>query len=261
MNISSEIRNPLWWLIVILFIGVTLCFVFVGWIWGIVSIVIAILVLGVYPILADKLENRKLLKNPGVAEYIERIASGSPAHPRMERSLGENTYRTKKNLNSKQVYHLEVNYNITIEEYVKLGKFQWVNENWHNMTFKSDNYPSERKGTESIKIQLLPFKGISYKDALDHLNREKYRPAILCELLAFGQQYPEIQMSHIIVAPGTQKQRGIIKGIFNGHGQPVVDSTVYIPCLSSGGLGRNLDLQGISHNANGFEWMFAAVLV
>jgi hypothetical protein len=82
-----EIRWACW--AMSLFVGVILCFTLRGWIWGLGSIVVALLAFVVSIVIAHKLENRRLLSNPAVAAYIDRIAAASLAQRGMKPSLGE----------------------------------------------------------------------------------------------------------------------------------------------------------------------------
>lgn len=153
-----------------------------------------------------------------------------------------------KSLLGKSGYSIKVEYDVSVEELVERGKYQYVQDDWHSTRFASANYPSPQKGIARLDLQLLSFKGVSIQQALGSLDPKKYRPVTLHELLAFGEQHPSVQMKFSVVAPGTQVQRSSEYGI-------------NVPRLGMGGLGRLLDLQPISHDMNGYEWKLAAVAV
>jgi hypothetical protein len=146
-----------------------------------------------------------------------------------------------------RAYSLNVNFDIPVEEMVKRGAYQYVESGARSTAFTAANYPSTQTGALQLQVHLMPFQGVSIKDALNELNATNYQPATLHELLAFGEQYPDVQLRFSIVAPGTQIETH--PGYFS------------VPRLGVGGLGRVLDIQPITHNMGGQQWMLAAVAI
>lgn len=119
---------------------------------------------------------------------------------------------------------LFVDYDLLVEDAIKLGCYDWVNS---NITAK--NFSTQRTEKADVKVELVHFNRVLLtKDVLEELDRMGYRPAELHELLAFGEKYPDIQKKFPIVALGSvwQYQSG-------GRG---------VPCLYWGGSGRFLGL-------------------
>ena len=96
-------------------------------------------------------------------------------------------------------YPLFVNYDLSVEDIVKLGRYDWANS---DITAK--NFPTTRAGKAEVAVELIHFNCyVSTKNALSKLNRMGYRPAELHELLFFGEKYPNVQREFPIVALGS----------------------------------------------------------
>jgi hypothetical protein len=138
------------------------------------------------------------------------------------------------------LYTIAVDYGMKVEDAVKLGKYDWVND---DVTQK--NFPTKGKGKTELTLELVHFdRNISSEEALKELDRMGYRPAELMELLAFGEKYPEIQREFPIVA---------LASVWQGP-----RGSRSVPCLCRFGSGRGLDLIWIGDDWSGF-WRFAAV--
>jgi len=97
------------------------------------------------------------------------------------------------------VYLLSVNYRRSVEDAVKAGRYDWTKSD-----ITSRNFPTKRKGTAEVAVELVHFnRSISTDEALSELDRMGYRPAELHELLAFGEKYPEVQREFPVVALGS----------------------------------------------------------
>lgn len=121
-------------------------------------------------------------------------------------------------------YPLSVNYGRSVEDGVKAGCYDWVNPN-----STSRNFPTERKDTSEVEMKLIHFhRNISTDQALHELDRMGYRSAELHELLAFGQNYSEVQRDFPVIALGSvwQDQGGCR----------------CVPCLFRNDSERRLDL-------------------
>lgn len=138
------------------------------------------------------------------------------------------------------LYPITVDYGIKVEQAIKLGKYDWMND---NITQK--NFPTERKGKAEVVVELIHFnRYFSSEEALKELDRMGYRPAELMELLAFGEKYSEVQREFPIVALASVWQNP------GGHRS--------VPCLDGHGSGRGLDLNWLEDDWDG-HWRFAAV--
>ncbi|MDO8240671.1 MAG: hypothetical protein Q7T51_01685 [Candidatus Moranbacteria bacterium] len=99
----------------------------------------------------------------------------------------------------KIVYTITVDYATSVDELVKLGKYDWAND---NITQK--NFPTTRTGKADIEIELIHFdRSISSEKALEEMDRMGYRAAEVHELLAFGVKYPDVQREFPVVALGS----------------------------------------------------------
>src|SRR5262245_56729724 len=147
---------------------------------------------------------------------------------------------------SHRAYTLDVDYDVSVEELVRRGQFQWVAEKWHTSRFTSANSPTELKGRARLQMHLVSCKGVSIQQGLDKLDSTKFRPGTLHELLTFAAAHPMVQKDHRVVAPGTQVLP-----------QPGHRSAA--PELGWGGLGRILSLVDMTWNQSGSEWMLLAI--
>lgn len=96
---------------------------------------------------------------------------------------------------SKQV----VNYDRSIADSLKAGKYDWKNDN-----LTDANFPSKEKGECEVEFGLFHFnKTISSDDAIAKMKTEGFRPATIRELLAYGEKNPEVQREFTIVALGS----------------------------------------------------------
>ncbi len=91
------------------------------------------------------------------------------------------------------------NYDLTVEKAIKAGKYDWSNSD-----INSKNFPSDRKGTAEVAIELVQFgRYMESDEVLAELDKQGLRPATLPELLAFGAKYPDKQREFPIVALGS----------------------------------------------------------
>ena len=138
------------------------------------------------------------------------------------------------------VYSLTVNYGLSVEDAVKLGRYDWANSD-----INSSNFQTKRSGTAEVVVELIHFnRYISTKDALSELDRMGYRTAELHELLAFGEKYPNVQREFPVVALGSvwQDRSGVRD----------------IPYLGRYGSERGLYLDWVGHGWDEVYW-YAAV--
>src|SRR5689334_23643893 len=100
-----------------------------------------------------------------------------------------------------RTYCVGVDYDVSVEDLVESGEFQWVAEEWHTSRFTSANYPPTQTGLTQLQMHLISCKNVSIQEGLNMLDSTKYRPATLHELLAFGAVHPMAQKEFRIVAP------------------------------------------------------------
>jgi len=137
-------------------------------------------------------------------------------------------------------YSAVVDYGKSVEEMVKLGRYDWSSNN-----ITSEHFPTKRIGKTEIVVDLVHFnRRIGTDEALKELDRMGYRPAELYELLAFGEKYPEIQRGFPVIALGS---------VWRSSG-----GNRYVPCLGGSGFRRYLDLHWIEGGWGGL-YRFAAV--
>lgn len=137
-------------------------------------------------------------------------------------------------------YLVTVNYDLSVEDAVKAGKYDCKNDR-----ITSKNFPSKRKGKVDAEIILVKFaKDMESEAILLELDKQGLRPAELPELLAFGEKYPEVQREFPIVALGS---------VWQDAGD---DRNV--PCLSGGSDERGLYLYWFSVGWDS-DYRFAAL--
>ena len=96
-------------------------------------------------------------------------------------------------------YLVTVDCEMSIEETIILGKYDWVNP-----AITSKNFATKREGKAEFKVELIHFDHlISAEEALREIDLMGYRPAELPKLLALGCQYPDLQREFPIVALGS----------------------------------------------------------
>ena len=141
-------------------------------------------------------------------------------------------------------YPVFMDYEITIEEAVKRGRYDWTNSN-----ITSDNFPTKQIGKAKLEVELVRFRRrISTKEALEEFDLMGRRPAEPKELLALGAQYPNLQRKFPIV------ELGFIWRCFIWRSR----GYRYVLCLSRMGLRRNLSLCEVGRGWN-VIWRFATV--
>lgn len=97
-------------------------------------------------------------------------------------------------------FRLTVDYDLSVEDMVKFGKYDWANSD-----ITSGHFPVARQGKSEVKAELVHLNRCfsSGDEVLNELDRLGYRPADLAEDLAFGAAYPEEQRKYPIVALGS----------------------------------------------------------
>lgn len=154
-----------------------------------------------------------MMKNPKslrLALHETFICYGS-YEPIIDRDLGEYCGQ----------YSVKVNYNLSVEQAVKLGHYHFSDEH-----FVRQNFYTKKKGTKDVVIRLVQFpRMVTTKYARSELKEMGYRPCTLHELLAFGEKFPQKQLEFPIVALGS---------VWKDDGDEI------FPYLYSDGRSRNL---------------------
>jgi hypothetical protein len=135
-----------------------------------------------------------------------------------ENYIDRDAFRRLVGLKPINTFTINVNYDLPLEEMVKAGKYDWVNRE-----ITTDKFPSKRKGTAVIDVDLIFFnRDMEWDEVLLALDKMGYRPAELPELLAFGAKYPDIQKNFPIVAFGSvghnSEGHNIVVGLFSDYG-------------------------------------------
>lgn len=135
-------------------------------------------------------------------------------------------------------FALTVDYDLTIEELIKRGKYHFVN------SISSQYFPSERKGTKDTRIFLFRFKcPMKPEEVLTVLDERCFRAAETKELISFGNENPDMECNPPIVALGSVWSRP--------------DCPRYAICLCGGPNKHFLDLFGIDRYRD-WDYWFAA---
>ena len=136
-------------------------------------------------------------------------------------------------------YAVHVDYGQTVEQFIRDGRYDWVNSD-----ITSRNFPSSERGNAQIGVFLLNFDhNISSEDAIREMGAQGLRPATLKELLGLGATYPNLQRENPIVALGSTWR--------------YPDGRVGVPDLFRVGSSRNLHLIWFEGGWDP-DWRFAA---
>jgi hypothetical protein len=99
----------------------------------------------------------------------------------------------------RQIFKVVVNYAQSLEEMIKAGEYDWVNNN-----ITSDHFSIKGTGQKEMEIILFHFNRIISSDAaIAEMAKAGYRPVQVEELLALGAKEKELQKQFPIVALGS----------------------------------------------------------
>lgn len=134
-----------------------------------------------------------------------------------------------------------IDYGLSLSEMIKLGKYDWVNND-----ITENHFPVKGVGKKEIVIELVHFNLIlNSEDAIKEMTERGLRSATIEELLGLGAAYPDIQRKFPIVAIGS-----VWQGPDSGDR--------YVPCLNESASERDLHLSWL--DSGWYEsWRFAAV--
>lgn len=126
-------------------------------------------------------------------------------------------------------YTIPINYDRSVEEGIKAGKYDWKNSD-----ITSEHFPSQEIGTIEGPVELFHFsKDMETDGVLAELDKKGYRAATLKELLALGEKCPDLQREFSIIALGS-----VWRNPYGGR---------HCACLDRGGSGRRLNLGWIGN--------------
>jgi len=101
-------------------------------------------------------------------------------------------------------YSIVVDYDMSIEEGVVAGKYDWKNPDINSINFPVESDKFGRLKREAIVIQIDRLA--TTEEILKRMDKEDYEPASLQELLAFGESYPFYWRHSWVVALGSNWQ-------------------------------------------------------
>jgi hypothetical protein len=117
-----------------------------------------------------------------VAEHARQLNASLPEHHPAE-----------------DVFKVVVNYEITVEEGVRRGKYDWKNGD-----ITTEHFPTKRKGKIEAEIRLFHFnRQMTNEAVLEEMDKAGYRAAETHEMLALGEKYPEEQRKYPIAGLGS----------------------------------------------------------
>ena len=129
-------------------------------------------------------------------------------------------------------FALEVDYTKSLSVMIKAGKYDFVNSSFLKNDFGVSDIFSGKK--INIKVKTVNFKKkIGKEKAKEEISKRGLLFASLPELLAFGEQYPELQIHHDIVCINSE-----FKKFSDFRNKPMPN----LPSLSFGEKGRTLSL-------------------
>ena len=103
-----------------------------------------------------------------------------------------------------ETYPITVDYNMTLEEMIAVGHYDWKNED-----ITSKNFQAVGTGKVGLDAQLIHYgKNMGSEAVLADLGQRGLRSATIAELLVFGAKYPELQRQFSIVELGSVAQIG-----------------------------------------------------
>src|SRR5437660_7964105 len=116
-------------------------------------------------------------------------------------------------------YPVTVNYDLTVEQMVQAGQYDWSCPDINSSNFLTDNQGQVKASIELIKFGLC----LKTEEVLARLDASGLRPARVHELLALGANYPELQRECVVAALGSPWQLE-------------ENSTHYVVCLKGNSL-------------------------
>ena len=114
-------------------------------------------------------------------------------------AIDRSVFRQAIGLVPLNVFNLTVDFNRSVEDGIKAGKYDWKSDG-----ITSEHFSSQETGMAEVAVELFHFsKDMETEGVLKEMEKKGYRPATLKELLAFGEKYPDLQRKFPIIAFGS----------------------------------------------------------
>lgn len=177
---------------------------------------------------------KKFVTPNQMKEFWELVEKGKINRENFQKFLSNPEDIIKKNKIVDDIYSAIVDYNMSLADIIKVGKYDWVND---DITAK--NFPITGSGKVEVSLELVHLnKSVSTEDVLAHMEANGLRPATLVELLAFGAKYPELQREFPICALGSS---WVLR-----------DGSRYVPYLGRDDSKRFLNLRWFDYDWDGY---------
>ena len=130
------------------------------------------------------------------------------------------------------VFAVTVNYGRTLQAMIKDGHYDWSNDD-----ITHEHFPINRGREEKDELKLTlfhPNRPIESDEAIDEMAKHGLRPATLPELLALGEEHPDLQREFPVIALGSvwQDRRGSRRCPCLGGGAS--ERYLYLRCFGGG---------------------------
>ncbi|MFH1047841.1 MAG: hypothetical protein V1738_06070 [Patescibacteria group bacterium] len=117
-------------------------------------------------------------------------------------------------------YVVNISPGFSFKQAVTVGQYDYVQKGINEIKF---DQPPKRTG--QVRVKLTSFDaGITTKKIEDEFFRMGYMPADIWAMLAFGQQFPDIQNKYCIVALGSGIFSAYLKTFYDGYSFPALRS-------------------------------------
>lgn len=131
--------------------------------------------------------------------------------------------RTDREVAQGTVFTLELRASMDTDELVAKGNYDYVNTSFRE---KMKDFTNKESEIAHTIVTLVEKKNTNPEQALIELHRDGYEPVSLSALLAFGIQYPRVQVSKFPIVTIDMNSRG----------------DDFVPSLSWGNTGRRIGL-------------------
>lgn len=128
-------------------------------------------------------------------------------------------------------YPVSIDHNISLEELLRYGNYDFGNDLFKNSRFildrleKEHNGRKEKRDSDFVRIRLIHFNCVQHEeDLFEQIKNMGFRPADVRALLSFGEIYPHVQLRFEIVALGSTT-------LFNEEVESSVRPMLYVPIL------------------------------
>lgn len=135
----------------------------------------------------------------GVSEEEFHILGTSEGHPHLEKMIIGLKKPVIAQAPAYPIYPIEVDYGMSLSQMIVAGQYGYVND-----AITPERFSIVGNGKQLVEIALVHFgRAITSQVAIDEMDKEGYRPAIIAELLALGATHPELQRQFPVIALGS----------------------------------------------------------